>query len=520
MVVVNIGLVVALIMLVAAAFLLGRHLQRRAPREEFSAVTRQHFELFQGGRLNEAALERTKRRFAEMLEHGDVRRVEASLRPGMHYVVQVRALAELGTEQAGRILERQLQRRLSDDRLEQAWYWIDLAGGLRALNRQESLPHLLRCSEMAGDVPLGHFFAAETVCFLGFPGYLQQPHTPLGQAALRVLHRALEGLRYGVQPSMVVDARLGEVIEDLWDQVGDDSHPLLVRIAFETRRFLRRAPHALALLENEPAECEAFQWQLTRLEALDATLAEYLEKASAQLIGRIAGSNDRQRRDLFLALLDLQIDTGDTLIRSIGAKPNLPGIELALELLAYARHPRVGPWLCEYASSRVPMRRRAQWRPWSEPPRRPSLPIQLPYRAVLRALRGQPSAQTERFLILAARDWDPLFRAAALTSLGWWDPILKKDVLEALHNGSRDPCTQVRKSARAALARLGQRAALHWFRQGLRAEDPHAIHETIQLIVTEGLTLLWPDLDRLAESDNPDLALLAKEALERLSEGI
>ena len=41
-------------------------------------------------------------------------------------------------------------------------------------------------AEAAGDIPLGHFFAAETVCFLGFGGYLRQPETPLGRAALRV----------------------------------------------------------------------------------------------------------------------------------------------------------------------------------------------------------------------------------------------------------------------------------------------------------------------------------------------
>jgi len=100
-------------------------------------------------------------------------------------IYQVRALAEIGTDAAGRILERQLHRRLSDDQLEQAWYWIDLAASLRVLNRQESLPHLLRCSETARESPLGHYYAAETVCILGFASYLRQPATPLGQAALR-----------------------------------------------------------------------------------------------------------------------------------------------------------------------------------------------------------------------------------------------------------------------------------------------------------------------------------------------
>ena len=162
----------------------------------------------------------------------------------MQYVVQVRALAELGTEDAGRILERQLQRRLTDDQIEQSWYWIDLANGLRSLNRSQSLPHLLRCAEAAGDIPLGHFFAAETVCFLGFAGYLRQPDTPLGRAALRVLHRALEGLRYGVPPQVVAEARLGEMIESLWDHRPEHVDPLVVRVFREALRLLRRAPHA------------------------------------------------------------------------------------------------------------------------------------------------------------------------------------------------------------------------------------------------------------------------------------
>src|SRR5712692_5392176 len=186
-------------MLMAAVFLLARHLYRRPyAKEELSAVSRQHIDLFQGGQLSESAVESVKTRFRELLERGEVEAVEASLRPGTQYVVQVRALAELGTEDAGLILERQLQRRLTEDQIEQSWYWIDLANGLRSLNREQSLPHLLRCSEAAGELPLGHFFAAETICFLGLAGYLRQLDTGLGRSALRVLHRAIEGLRFGV----------------------------------------------------------------------------------------------------------------------------------------------------------------------------------------------------------------------------------------------------------------------------------------------------------------------------------
>src|SRR6266446_4095470 len=152
-------LAVLLPMALAAGLLLGRHWHRRQYlHEELSPVSRQHIDLFQGGQLSEAAVESAKARFRDLLERGEVAAVEASLRPGTHYVVQVRALTELGTDEAGRILERQLHRRLTTDQIEQSWYWIDLANGLRNLNREESLPHLLRCAESAGEISLCHFF--------------------------------------------------------------------------------------------------------------------------------------------------------------------------------------------------------------------------------------------------------------------------------------------------------------------------------------------------------------------------
>ena len=225
-------LVVVLPMLMAATFLLLVRQWRRQQllRDELSPISRQHIDLYQGVQLSETAVESAKARFRDLLERGEVEVVEASLRAGMQYVVQVRALAELGTDDAGRILERQLQRRLTDDVIEQAWYWIDLANGLRSLNRAQSLPHLLRCAEAAGELPLGHFFAAETICFLGFSGYLRQTETPLGRAALRVLHRALEGLRFGVQPTLLAEARAGEMVETLWDHRQKEVDPLVVRV--------------------------------------------------------------------------------------------------------------------------------------------------------------------------------------------------------------------------------------------------------------------------------------------------
>ena len=153
------------------------------------------------------------------------------------------------------------------------------------------------------------------------------------------------------------------------------------------------------------------------------------------------------------------------------------------------------------------------------PPPRPSRAAGL---ALPRASCGRCAAirrrQTEAFLLLAARDWDPTYRARRVSSLGWWEPLQRAEVLLTLQDARRDPNPDVRQAARAALARLGERQALQWFRQTLTSEDPQRVHETIQAVAAEGLTLLWPDLDRLADAEDPDVAQHAREALERLCE--
>lgn len=507
--------------LMAAAFLLGRHLQRRhAARHELSAVSRQHLELFQGGQLNESAVESAKVRFRDLLERGEVETVEASLRPGTQFVVQVRALTELGTEDAGRILERQLQRRLTEDMVEQSWYWIDLANGLRSLNRSQSLPHLLRCAESAGDIPLGHFFAAETVCFLGFAGYVRQTGTRLGQAALRVLHKALEGLRCGVQGQLIAEGRLGEVLEQLWDDLPERVDPLVVRVFAETRRLQRRAGHLAAALVGETADLEAVEWQMSRLAVLEPALSNYLDDAPRHLRAALLDSaiTPTQERDVLAALLDLRAESAPVVLPllSVGVYEHAG---LAVETLRWSRDERVGPWLREWVGRRVNPERRVSRRPAPVAPSRPSV-TDTPYREVLRALRGHPSPETEAFLLLASRDWDPTYRAAALSSLAWWEPFEPVELLLCLHGCRRDPNPEVRQAARAARARLGERQALHWFRQTLTSEDSQRVHEGIQAIAAEGLVLLWPDLDRLADADDADIAHHARESLERLSEDL
>lgn len=511
---------VILPLLLGAAFLLGRHFQRsQASDQQLSPVSQQHIDLFQGGQINEAAVEAAKVRFRELLERGDVAMVEASLRPGVHYLIQVRALAEIGTDTAGRILERQLQRRLSEDQLEQSWYFFDLASSLRVLNRQESLPHLLRCADNQASSPLSHFFAAETACFLGFGGYVRQAETPLGRSALRLLHRVLEGLRYDLPPQIVTEARLGEVIENLWDHPPARHHPLLVRIAREVLRLLRRAPHARHFLAGEKAEEEAYSWQISRLSTLEPMLLDFVEQAPAWLLAQLETSTGRHRVDVLQALSELRVDASEKLIPLL-LRPHFGPVDHAMEVLSCAKNPRVGPWMCNFVSDRLPVQRRTQWRKRAAAPSRPSVPRDVPYRAVLAALRGHPSEETEKFLMQATRDWDPTYRQTACGSLGWWEPIQRPAVLACLQTCRRDPSPEVRQSARAALARLGERQALHWFRHALTGEDMDNVYEAMRVIAAEGLVLLWPELDRLADADNLDIAHHAREALERLHEDL
>jgi hypothetical protein len=504
--------------LMGAAFLLGRLQRRRSGFHDLSPVTRQHIELFQGGQLSEAAVESAKLRFRSLLERGEVEAIEASLQPGMHFVVHVRALAELGTDDAGRILEKQLGRKLTEDQLEQSWYWIDVASGLRALNREQSLPHLLRCAETAGDAPLGHFLAAETVCFLGFSGYLRQPESPLGQAALRVLHRTLDGVRHGVlQPLIVVESRLGEIVESLWDHRADGVSPLGIRVYVEALRLLRRAPHLEALLGDESTDREAFRWQISRLAAIHDVLDDYLCDAAELLCDQLRQARGPALRDLLQALLDLRGESAPGVLPLLQTS-RCAYVDLAVETLAWSRDPRVGPWLRDWAIRHVSIVKRAQRRRRAMAPPYRSVSPKFPYRSVLRALRGHGSRETEAFLLLAARDWDPTYRAAALGSLGWWEPLHRREVLHTLQEARHDPNPEVRHAARSALARLGEVHALDWFRQNLASDDHQRVFETIQLIANESIAMLFPDLDELADSEDAELAFQARDALEQLSE--
>ena len=287
-------------------------------------------------------------------------------------------------------------------------------------------------------------------------------------------------------------------------------------MVIEALRLLQRAPNWKPLLSDEMAEMESFDWQLSRIAALEPGFREFLGSVEETLIQSAAAPSSEQL-DALRALSDLRIDTGDKLL-SVAGNLQGDGLALLVTALQWSRDPQAGAWLRYFAHAHVPAEKRSRSKPLADAPPEPSIDPAIPYAAVLRALRGHASCETEKLLILASQDWDPLMRSAAVSSLGWWEPMLQMEVRECLTRCRRDPNAEVRQSARAALARLGERTSLHWFRQALLADDPHQVAQAAHVIANEGLTLLWPDLDRLLDADHADVVMHAHEAVGRLHE--
>lgn len=489
-----IGLSLAAVAL--AAVLRRRPRLRRIPSSD---IIQQHIDLFQGGHLSDSAVRVARLRIEQMLEKGDARRVEACLRPGLEFAVNVRALAEIGTAEAGDILERQLQRRTGSDAQEQSWYLLDLAHALRRIDRGACLPALLRRASADG-LPLAHLLAAEIVCFSDFGDALRNLQTPHGRCALRVLHQALVGLRTGVQPQVVALGRLGETLEAVWARRHDDTDPLLVRVFVEAIRLLRRADHAERSITDEPDQA-AFRRQIRALRELAEPIEEYLEEARDALLGSLASVSRERQADWLRALTDLRADTAAIVLPLLDAQ-RLTCPDLAVESLAWSDDDRVRQWLCDRARGRTRTGQNAC------------------HLSVLKTLRHFPSADTERVLMKALSDRNPTVRAAALGSLGWWEPVERTAVVAAMRSARRDRNADVRRAAEAAFARLGERQALQWFRLQFAGENSDPIHHAIQTTADEGLVLLWPDLDRLADADDGDVAYHACEALEQLRESM
>jgi hypothetical protein len=492
-------LTIVLPLMGGVALLLHRRRQERR-QSAMSEVCRQHVYLFRGGHLSESAVQSSRASLERMLQRHQFDRVESSIRPGKQFAVQVRALSEIDTDAARCILERQFDRRLSDDALEQAWYRLDLACGLRRMNRLQSLPVLVRAAAGA-DAPLIHFLAAEVVCFDSFSDFLKDVQIPLGRLALLVLWRALRGLRCGVEPRFIARSRLGDVVELLWGHRLDGFDPLAVRFFAEVQRFLERVHHALRWFGDDIAAREEFTDQVVRIAPLADALDDYLSEAAQELLESLPDVALHEQSDVLLALIELRADTASIVIPMLESN-RVAAPELAIDSLAFSRGEFVGQWLCRRHDSAS---RNRAGKDESK-------------RAVLRALRRHPSPEAERLLLKACASRDRRMALRGIGGLGWWAPVRGSEVLDRLRRGRFDLSPDVRIASESALARLGERQALRWFRQQLAGEQSDPIHQVIQTIADEGIALLWPDLDCLADAEDTNIAYHASEALEQLRE--
>ncbi len=494
---------IVLIALLAAAGLLSAAIRGKRRRDRGALVRqvhRQHLYLFQGGQLGEADVESARCTFERTLNRGDLREAEEMIKPGIRFVAQVRALAEIGSDAAAVVLERQLDRRHCSNPLEQSWYWLDVTCALRTLRRADCLPALMR-RVAERDLSLSHFLAAETVCFPGFQGHLERPETVSGRAAARTLVQALAGLRNGVHPHVVAVGRLGDAIEMVWRHGREPINPLAVQVFREALRLIRRADHAERFFDNE-SDRLAFRVQIERIEERCVAFGKYLDESVPALLDALSKETGTDRSDLLQALIDLRADAADTVIPLIKAK-RLFDLEKAIELLAYSGGESAGAFLRELLERQLHSGRGE---------------TQQTIRCAIRALRHHPCEESERTLLAAATHRNPTIQIAGLGSLGWWEPIHREAAVACFKDARVHGNAAVVAAAQAALARLGERHALRWYRHQLAGENSDSIHQTIQRIADEGILLLWPDVDALADADDRDIAFHACDAIEQLRE--
>lgn len=476
-----------------AGFVLARHRRRPSSGLSLSAVSRQHIDLARGVPADQ--LRSAVEQIAALVVRGNAAAVERRLRRGLSYVVQVRALAEIGGTHAARILEGQLGRRLTDDPVEQGWYWIDLVQALRHLDCAESVPHVLRRTDAAAETPLGDYFAAEAACLSGFVEYLRRPASALGRVAVRTLRRALAGLRRGVSVKFVAEARVGELVETLWDSLDGEPDAAAVRVFVEAIRIPARCTGGSA--EAPAEEEESLRWQLSRLQSLEPALRRYLGAVAGMLGARLQAAPETEQVEILAALDELKADVAGWVIPALDDSRLAPAAAGA-HLLRWSRDVRAAAWLREHAKDA-------------------SHEIAA---ACLLALAGHPGADSERVLLTTSVHRSPAIRRAAAGGLGWWEPSSPAMVGAALGRLRLDREAEVRRAARAALARLGERQALQNFRMALASADVRRVADAIDTVASEGLILLWPDLDRLADSGDEDIAERACVALEDLREQV
>jgi hypothetical protein len=337
--------------------------------------------------------------------------------------------------------------------------------------------------------------AAEAVGFPNFAVLLTSPARSDRQAAFRTLTRTARGGRDGALD--VVSLVRAGLLDHLAALAPGDADPWLAAALVEAERVARRAD---VWVKHLPAsEREIAGPAVNRLAHSRDRRQRGLRDIPGRLIARFHSALADEQAAALRLLDDLRADVSDLF-------PSLPDRRLswwadAVRCLRWARARDYGPALAEQAERLL-----------SAP--RPGAATG----AILSGMRGSRTPAVERVLLAGASHSDAAARRAAVASLGWTEPFDRSAVVVALKAARDDADGAVRRAAVAALARFGELAALREYAQGLLAEEPAVRQATALSAADEGVSWLWPDLDLVADHADPDTAVAAAEALERMRE--
>src|SRR5262249_49498281 len=158
------------------------------------------------------------------------------------------------------------------------------------------------CCFGSGEFPLARFLAAEIACFSKFQSYLMRPGMPGAGTALRILHMVLVGLRSGVQPHVVVCARLGEAVEHAWDHRPDGADPTNPIVLCGALRLRDDSKHAYRSLSKQARDQKAFRAQIHRIARVADVVSDYLTEVKSGLLASLKRATPREQVDLLHAL--------------------------------------------------------------------------------------------------------------------------------------------------------------------------------------------------------------------------
>jgi hypothetical protein len=439
----------------------------------------------------------------------------ARVRPGHRCIEEVRRRCNADQIGAIEFLESQLNQRISENPLEQIRYWIDVAEGLRNLNLHDALPGLLRRADEALDLPLGEHFAAEVVSFASFAEYLHDPLTAEGQAALRILRVAMEGVRLGrMSPTLCVEGAFGDAVRRLAESYPNAVNPRLALVFVEAMRHCRRSFHKAPAFRDDPIRRQTARWQQAFLKDAEPVMREYLHDIGSDLICMLDSTTGRARREILQVLLELRTDSGAAPLEIL-SDPDFIDRPMAIRALRWSQSPLGTTALSGIVRQSQSPARAARWL------QRIGIGKQVAKDeviAALTALRGHACEDVEKILMEFAKHTDVELRQAALQSLGWWEPVCRNEVLATIQSARQDSHPDIRRTALACAARLGECAALQTIRDSLQREHPVPVLDAIRLCAQEGLSWLWPELDLLTESDESAIADEAWDAIERMRE--